>query len=120
MPIGVVVGKVVRAYVPIAQGTITADSTEQTLVEYVGEISQIGGYIDLSSMEEGDEVVIRVYTKIKPDGEWKLYDEGGFYGKQAYPALHILPRVAGYAYKVTLQQASGTYKPFDYLFVKTV
>jgi hypothetical protein len=102
----------------IAQGTVKADGTEQVLVEYVG-LATVSGYIDLSAMEEGDEVVVRVYTKIKPDGEWKLYDEGRFYGKQTYPALHILPRVTGYAYKVTLQQVSGAYKSFDYLFVKT-
>jgi len=101
----------------IAQGTVTADGSEQVLVEYSG-LATVSGYVDLSSMDEGDGVVIRVYTKIRPDGEWKLYDEGRFYGKQAYPALHILPRVTGYAYKVTLQQTSGTYKSFDYLFVK--
>jgi hypothetical protein len=101
----------------IAQGTVKTDGSEQALVEYIG-LATVSGYIDLSSMEEGDEVVIRVYTKIKPDGEWKLYDEGRFYGKQTYPALHILPRVTGYAYKVTLQQTGGSYKSFDYLFVK--
>ena len=112
----------IEAFDAPIEGTVTMDGTEVTVVqdEITGNPTRhLEGWIDLSPMQAGDVVVIRVYTKIKPDGEWKLYDEGRFYGKQAYPALHILPRVTGYAYKVTLQQVSGVYKSFDYLFVKT-
>jgi hypothetical protein len=102
----------------LAQGTITADGTEQTVVEYTGKISQISGYIDLSNMEDGDAVTVKLYVKIKPDGGYKLYHAETFNDKQEEPALYILPKVTGIAYKVTIQQTKGTYKSFDYLFIK--
>jgi hypothetical protein len=104
----------------VKQGSITTDGTEQTIVEYVGNISQISGYIDLSNMQDGDTVTIRTYVKIKPDGEYRLYDSEDYAGKQESPALYILPKLTGVAYKVTIQQTSGSYKSFDYLFVKGV
>jgi hypothetical protein len=102
----------------LVQGTITADGTEQTVVEYTGNIAQISGYIDLSNMEDGDAVTVKLYVKIKPDGGYKLYHAETFNDKQEEPALYILPKVTGTAYKVTLQQTKGTYKSFDYLFIK--
>jgi len=104
----------------VKQGSITTDGSEQTIVEYTGNISQISGYIDLSNMQDGDTVTIRTYVKIIPDGEYRLYDGETFVGKQESPALYILPRLTGVAYKVTIQQTSGLYKSFDYLFVKGV
>jgi len=104
----------------IKQGSIVTDGTEQVIVEYIGNVSQISGYIDLSNMQDGDIVTIRTYVKIIPDGEYRLYDSETFTGKQETPALYLLPRLTGVAYKVTIQQTSGLYKSFDYLFVKGV
>jgi len=104
----------------IAQGSITSDGTEQTIVEYTGNISQISGYIDLSNMQNGDTVTVRLYVKIKSEGDYKLYHAETFNDKQEEPALYILPKVTGIAYKVTIQQTKGSYKSFDYLFVKGV
>ena len=102
----------------IKMDTITADGSEQVLLEYAGKISTISGYIDLSNMEAGDTVIIRSYVKIKEGGNYVLYYPATFEGKQVEPALYVLPRVSGFAFKITLQQTAGSYKIFDYLFVK--
>jgi len=104
----------------VKKDTIVANGTEQVLIEYVGRISTISGYVDLSNMEDGDTVIIRSYVKIKEDKDYVLYRPETFINKQLEPALHLLPRVTGVAMKVTLQQTTGTYKSFDYLFVKGV
>jgi hypothetical protein len=102
----------------LRSGTVVADGSEQTLLEYAGAVAAIGGYVDLGNMEEGDAVVVRVYVKVRADGEYRLYHSERLEGRQEAPALYILPRVSGFAYKATLQQVAGAYKSFDYLFVK--
>ena len=101
----------------VAKGSIVTDGTEQTLVEYVG-MATISGWIDLSNMKAGDVVRIRIYTKVKEDGDYVLYDMATYTDEQFKPALHFLPRLTGYAYKVTIEQTAGTFKSFDYLFVR--
>lgn len=101
----------------VAEGTILTDGSEQTVFEYTG-LGVIQGYIDLQNMADGDEVIIRVYTKIKADGEYKKYASDRFIGVQEEPALYILPRLSVYAFKVTIQQVAGTPKSFDYVFVR--
>lgn len=115
------VGEVLRK---IAEGTITADGSEQTILEYTGDISRIEGYIDLSELRSSipapqDTVIIRVYVKIKSDGGFVLQDVGTFRGVQTDPALWIMPRMSGYGLKVTLQQVEGSYRTFSYLFIKS-
>jgi hypothetical protein len=102
----------------IKQGTILTDGSEQPIVEYVGSITTISGYIDLSNMDLGDTIIIRAYTKIRPDGDYVLYKPETFNDKQTEPALYVMPRLSGYAFKVTIQQTEGIFKNFDYLFVK--
>jgi hypothetical protein len=104
----------------VKKDTIIADGSEQTLLEYVGRISAISGYIDLSNMASGDTVLIKSYVKLKEDGDYKLYYPETFTDAQSAPALYLLPRMSGFAFKITLQQTTGSYKSFDYLFVKGV
>jgi len=101
----------------IAEGTLEADGTEQTVVEYT-ELAVVHGYIDLQNMETGDEVVIRAYVKFGPGKPYKKYAEETYSGPQSLPAQYVLPRLTVYGIKVTLQQTAGTYKSFDYVFVK--
>jgi len=104
----------------IAQGSVIADGTEQTILEYAGNIALISGYIDLSNMAFGDRVVISSYVKLTPGSDYILYRSEEYYGQQAEPALYIQPRLSGAALKVTLKQTAGTYKTFTYLFTKGV
>jgi hypothetical protein len=104
----------------VGKGTIIADGSEQTLIEYAGRIAQISGYVDLSNMDVGDVVAIRCYVKIREDSDYRLYHSETFEGKQPEPALYMLPRLSGFTLKTTLQQTAGAYKSYDYLFVKGV
>jgi hypothetical protein len=104
----------------VAKGTLTADGTEQALLEYSGRISTIAGYVDLGNMEEGDVVVIRIYVRVTEDSDFRLYRSETFEGRQVEGALYVLPRLSGLAMRVTLQQTAGTFKTFGYLFVKGV
>jgi len=99
----------------IAEGSITTNGTEQTVMEYIGTAT-IHGYIDLSKMESGDEVVIKVYVKVREGGEYKLHAKETYSGAQPMPALYIVPKLTGHAFKVTIQQTAGSYKSFDYMF----
>lgn len=103
----------------IAEGSITANGTEQTLLEYHG-LAIISGYIDLSSMDLEDTVIIKAYVKMEKGGDWVLYRPETFVGKQTEPALYIMPRLSAYAFKITIQQTTGTFKTFKYLFIKGV
>jgi hypothetical protein len=104
----------------ISKGSTLSSTQETVILEYTGQISTISGYIDLSNMDSDDQIIVRAYVKLKEDGDYKLYRPETFIGKQTEPALYILPRVSGYAYKVTIQQTAGTPKNLDYLFIKGV
>jgi len=102
---------------PLKKGTLIADGTEQTLLEFVG-VGVISGHIDLQNMKEGDVVIIRQYIKVKEDGEYKKYAEETYTGIQELPVIYITPKAVDIAMKITLQQTSGTYKSFDYNFIR--
>ena len=98
---------------PLAHGVVKADGTEQTLVEYVG-IGVVKGYIDLSEMEDGDEVIVAQYVRVDKQTGWKRYAREVYTDKQEDPALYITPKPCDYALKITLQQTKGNYRSFIY------
>jgi hypothetical protein len=102
---------------PYSKGTLIANGEEQTLIEFIG-VGTISGYVDLQNMEEGDEIIIRYYTKIMELGEYKMYKYRIYTGKQEEPMLHFKPMAVDVALKITLQQTAGTYKSFDYNFIR--
>jgi hypothetical protein len=103
---------------PFAKGTLVADGSEQVVMEVSGSV-RVSGYISLANMETGDTVVIRQYMKLL-NGEYKRYASETYTGAQENPIVYITPKELASAIKVTLQQTSGTYKTFDYLFIKEV
>jgi len=104
---------------PLAHGTLIANGTEQTLIEYLG-VARISGYMDLQNMESGDTIIIRYYVKFSENGEWKKYNEEQFSGVQSYPVLYFVPRESYMGIKITLQQTEGIFKSFEYNFLKEV
>ncbi|MEM2249936.1 MAG: hypothetical protein QXO00_02385 [Candidatus Bathyarchaeia archaeon] len=101
----------------LKEGVLTADGTEQTLIEASGLLS-LEGYVDLSAMTTGDTVTLTRYVKIQQDGEYKRHATETYTGPQADPLVRF-PFIAGYyGIKVTLKQTSGTYKTFPYQFFK--
>jgi len=101
---------------PYRSGTILANGTEQVVVEYVG-VGRLMGYIDMQNLGSGEEVVIRQYMKLKPDGDYKKYEEEVYTGPLDPPVVYVTPKESDFGIKVTLQQISGTYRSFDYNFL---
>jgi hypothetical protein len=101
----------------LAEGTVTADGTEQTVLEAQG-IMNLEGYVELSQMTNGDTVTLRRYVKIQQNGEYRLHGEETYLGVQAQPLIRFPTIVGYYGIKVTLKQTSGTYKNFPYQFFK--
>jgi hypothetical protein len=99
------------------EGTLTADGTEQTVAE-LDALGSLEGWIDLANMASGDAVTIKIYTKMKSGGTYRLYDSGDYSDVQAKPALHTIELPTTYGIKITLQQTAGTYKTYDYTFFR--
>jgi hypothetical protein len=99
----------------VKKGILTADGTEQTLVELT-ELTKLEGYVDLSNLGSGDTIVIRQYQKI--NGTYRQYAEESYSGAQSLPAIYITPKSGEDGIKVTLQQTVGTLRAFPYCFFK--
>jgi hypothetical protein len=103
------------------EGTLSADGTEQIVVEATGTLEfQLDGYIDLTNMASGDTVVVREYMKIQPAGSYVKYAQEPYSGAQDIPLLHVLTKPARYGLKVTLQQTAGTNRDYPYQFFKRI
>jgi hypothetical protein len=104
-----------------SEGSVTADGSEQTVVEATGTLEfQLDGYIDLTNMASGDTVVVREYMKIQSAGDYVKYAEETYSGAQSIPLLHILTKPARYGLKVTLRQTAGTNRSYPYQFFKRI
>lgn len=101
----------------VAVGTLTADGTEQTLLES-NSMGTFEGWIDLSNMASGDTVVIKVNAKLKSGGSYRQYDSASYSDAQTNPAVHITRLTTKYGIKITLQQTAGTNRTYDYNFLK--
>ena len=100
-------------------GTLTADGTEQTVVE-VTTIGTHEGYIDLANMQAGDSVTIREYIRLKSGGTYRLYDSATYTDAQTKPALHLVKLPTKYGIRVTLEQTAGVNRDYDYNFFRRV
>lgn len=101
----------------VAVGTLTADGTEQTILEK-DSIGTFEGWIDLANMASGDTVVIKVYAKAKSGGSYRQYDSASYSNAQTNPAVHVTTLSTKYGIKITLTQSAGTYRTYDYNFFK--
>lgn len=99
-----------------AAGTLTANGTEQMVTEII-EPSRFSGYISLAKMETGDTIVIRQYVRLL-NGAYERYASETYSGVQDNPVLYFTPKEIASALRITLQQTAGTFKTFDYLFLK--
>jgi hypothetical protein len=111
----------IEAFDAPIEGTVTMDGTEVTVVqdEIPGNpIRHLEGWIDLSPMENGDVVVIRMYIKPTATGDYVKYAEETYSDAQPLPALRVVTLPARYGIKLTMQQTAGTYRTFTYLFFR--
>jgi len=107
----------------IYEGTITPSdlNTETVVVQIPSQTDEytIEGYIDLSQLQDGDEIIITEYVSV--DGtntrkllSWKLANT------QDEPVVRfhskIIPRDG--LYTITITQTSGTVRSFSFWFVQ--
>jgi len=103
------------------EGSLMMDGTEQTLVldEIVGNpLRYLEGYVDVSAMEAGDEIVLRIYAKIATDVNYKQYAVKEYRGVQDLPLAYMATKPVRYGLKITAQQIAGTYKTLAYQFFR--
>lgn len=102
----------------VAEGTLTADGSEQTVVEDGVGPAILSGFINVKNLQLGDSVAVKAYAMV--NGTYGLYGQDTYAGAQPEPVL----RISGIRYKdqlkITLQQTAGSYRGFDYEFVREV
>ncbi len=99
----------------IKEGSLTADGTEQTLVEFT-ELGKMEGYVNLSNLAFGDTAIIRQYQKVY--GQYQQYAEESYSGIQALPAIYITPKSGKDGVKITIKQTAGANRAFTNCFFK--
>ena len=106
-------------------GTVTPSdlNVETTVIEITGESDDyiVEGYLDLSQLQSGDEVVVREYIAV--DGtNYRLFLKATFSGVQEQPIVrfHAKTLLKNMKYKVTITQTQGTLRSFPYGFIKEV
>ncbi|KKM91069.1 hypothetical protein LCGC14_1232320 [marine sediment metagenome] len=118
MSLDIINRKVSMKIETVAEGSLTADGSEQIVVDDGRGPAILSGFISLEHLQLGDSVTIRAYALV--NGTYGLYGKGSYGGVQTEPML----RVNGIRYKdkmmITLQQTAGSYRGFDYEFVREV
>lgn len=100
----------------IAEGSISADGTEQELFSSSSP-RVYHGFLDVSGMQAGDTVVLKYYVVVQSGGGWKLLDKLTLTGAQDSPAVPLARIFSYYGVRITLQQTAGTYRTFYYLIL---
>ena len=100
-----------------AEGELTADGSEQDLL-ISSTLAILTGYVSMSKMEAGDTIVIKQYIMVNSSEE--LYHQATYSGIPSEPLIHFQSRAYKDQMRITLQQTAGTYKTYDYEFVKEV
>jgi len=70
--------------------------------------------VDLSPMQAGDTVVLKVNTKVLTGSAEAIFIEQTFTGVQAEPVIQSEPVASPHSYAATLQQTGGVYRTFDW------
>lgn len=99
--------------------SVIADGTEQTLLEFT-RLGRISGNVDLSNMQAGDTVIIRQYMKVTTNGGWKKYMQESYTDLQSNPLIYITSKETDFGVKITLEQATGVMREYEYNFIKEV
>ena len=101
----------------VAEGSITADGTEQEVAEVLSDSPvKLMGWINLDNMDLGDKVTIKTYAKNQA-GVYKTHAVELYADVLEQPMVNLMQKVTE-AYKITLQQTAGTYRSYDYRFYK--
>jgi len=101
--------------VVVAEGTVTADGTEQTLLDS-SLLATFQAHVSLINMAGGDTVVIRIKSKIGSLGTLRTVYEATFSGAQTGANLLQIgpPLPSGWQYVLTIQQTAGVNRQYLY------
>ena len=97
----------------ISHGTITADGTEQDLLNSV-VVAKFTGWISLANMAAGDTLIIRQYQYI--ESVKTLYKDESYNDAQSEPAIYITPKISASQIVVSIEQTAGVYRDYLYEF----
>ena len=98
-------------------------NVETTIIEIDGESDDymVEGYLDLSSLGDGEEVEIREYIAV--DGSsFAVFISATFTGVLDNPVIrfHTKTLLSSMKYKVTMIQKSGILRTFPYGFIEEI
>jgi hypothetical protein len=98
-------------------------NTETTVVEIPAQSDTyiVEGWIDLSQLQSGDAVVIKIYVAV--DGvNYRTYATVTYKGPVPDPVIriHSMQLCKSMMFKVTITQISGTLRSFPYGFILEV
>ena len=101
----------------------SALNTETTVIEVSAQSDTyiVEGWIDLSQLQSGDTVVIKIYVAV--DGvNYYTYATAAYNGPLQDPIIriHSMQLCKNMKFKVTITQTAGTLRSFPYGFVVEV
>lgn len=104
--------------------TLSALNTETNVVNVLPQTDEylVEGWIDLSALQDGDEVIVREYVSFDGGTTWQKFHEQEYRGVQDFGALrfHTKGLDRSFAYRVTITQTAGTLRSFEYGFMVLV
>ena len=77
----------------------------------------VAGTVSLENMVAGDEITLRLYTRIESGGALELVDEESYANAQDVDIVPVWLRTPNrFGWKITLEQTAGTYRVFPWEF----
>lgn len=105
--------------------TVKSDGRENTLYEHPGGERPIDlkwCVIDLENMTDDNALIVRVYYRMWAGGDWRQFagqllkgNDGGLVNGNKLVAIPLIPNQ--YGVKITIQQAAGTNRSYDWFVV---
>ena len=105
----------------VASASTTMTGAALTLLEFIPTAPSYfdGGALDLTNLQAGDTVVVKIYRKIKSGGNYiqeSIDSVFTFTGAQTEPLKEVSGRPVRYGIKITITQTAGTNRVIDNIF----
>jgi len=107
------VGKVTEE----ASGSILTDGTEQNVLNVTG-LRQYLGWIDLTALQSGDAVMVKLYARVEAGGSWIENGRNEYHGVLVKPMVYIWTKAAQHGFRITIQMIAGVNRTHKYNFLR--
>lgn len=101
-------------------GDAVMDGTEVTIFEITRQNTVVNGYLDLTAMQAGDSVEIRLLGKNDVAGAYVEWGKETKTDLQAHPLMLLRPMQVPYALKWTAKQIAGVNRTFHYSYSEEI